>query len=205
MTFLLLPRIRKPLPLMTPELPFPTMLLLEPTSMGERAALSYVHDTLVPPSQVSPMVNWPAEVPPLHVEVLVEQQFPLVVPSVPVKSQVRSMTMVRAVLSVSHSLSLALLVSCYLLEVTLIASDMTHCVRLVGVAAGALPPPVTLVAKPVAAPLTWAYAVVPVRAIANAQERILMLSYHLTTSSGSMSGEQLKSFYDEHYAVFYTM
>jgi len=156
MTFLLPPRIRNPFPFMTPELPFPTILLLDPTSMGERAALSYVHDTLVPPSQVSPMVNWPADVPPLQVEVLVEQQFPWVVPSVPVKSQVRSMTMVRAVLSVSHSLSLMLLVSCYSLKGKLMVSNVTHWARLVGVAAGAPPPPVTPVAKPVAVPLTWA-------------------------------------------------
>lgn len=95
--------------MMTPLVPTPTMDLLLFTSMGDLAALSYVQSTQVPlaASHVSWIHAWPFEVPPGHLVVLLSlQHLPLVVPSVLRKSQVRSIMMVRGVLSVSHVLSL---------------------------------------------------------------------------------------------------
>lgn len=72
-TLLLPPVRRRPLPLRTPSLPTPTMLLLEPTRIGDLAALSYVHEIQVPSSQVSWIHACPADVPPSQVVVRVLQ------------------------------------------------------------------------------------------------------------------------------------
>lgn len=105
-TFLFPPLILSPFPLMTPAEPTPTILLLLPTSKGLLAALSYVQETQVPSVQVSWIQACPADVPPEQTVVRVLQHCVDVVPSDPAKSQVRSMRMTRAVLSVIHSFSL---------------------------------------------------------------------------------------------------
>lgn len=95
---------RNPLPLMTPLLPDPTILLLLATCIGFLAAFVYVHETHAA-SQVS-MIQYC----PLGWQVLVQHCVD-VDPSELVKSQVWEIMMTRGVESVSHDSNLGIIFS----------------------------------------------------------------------------------------------